>query len=125
MARYTPFTPTFFWEIQSMEVIIKDGNLNDVVYNINWTLNALTEANNVPYSVNSYGSVVVPPPDPDDFTPYEDLTKDQVVGWLYLVLPVPDMEASLTRQLDAMINPTTETLPPPFPNTPSGSGSLI
>ena len=117
MRTITPFTPTFFWEIQSMEVIIKDGNLNDVVYNVNWSLTALTIANNTPYSVKNYGSVVVPPPDPEDFTPYEDLTKDQVVGWLYTVLPVPDMEASLTRQLDAMINPATETLPPPFPNT--------
>ena len=63
------------------------------------------------------------PADPN-FIPYEDLTKDQVVGWLYVVLPVPDLEASLTRQLDAMINPSTETLPPPFPNYPSGSGSI-
>jgi hypothetical protein len=113
----TPFTPTFFWTIKSMEVIIIEGNLQDVVYNINWTLTALTEANNTPYTVETYGSVVVPPPDPEDFTPYDQLTKDQVVGWLYLVLPVPDIEASLTRQLDAMINPATETLPPPFPNT--------
>jgi len=116
MTTITPFTPTFFWTIKSMEVIIKDGNLNDVVYNINWGLSASTEVNATPYFVETYGSVVVPPPDPDDFTPYDQLTKDQVVGWLYLVLPVPDMEASLTRQLDVMINPTTETLPPPFPN---------
>jgi hypothetical protein len=125
MARYTPFIPTFFWTIKSMEVIIKDGNLQDVVYNINWILTASTEVNNIPYIIENYGSVVVPPPDPEDFTPYEDLTKDQVVGWLYFVLPVPDMEASLTRQLDAMVNPSTETLPPPFPNYPSESGSLI
>lgn len=116
MATYTPFTPVFFWTIKSMEVIIMDGNLQDVVYNINWGLSASTEVNTTPYFVETYGSVVVPPPDPEDFTPYDELTKEQVVGWLYLVLPVPDMEASLTRQLDAMINPTTETLPPPFPN---------
>ena len=55
MAKYTPFTPTFFWTIKSMEVIIKDGDLQDVVYNINWGLSASTEANNTPYFIENYG----------------------------------------------------------------------
>jgi hypothetical protein len=58
----------------------------------------------------------MPLPTGEDFTPYEELTKDQVCGWLENVLDVPTMEESLDKQLDLLINPVNVTLPPPFEN---------
>ena len=46
----------------------------------------------------------------------QDLTKDQVCGWLEATLDVPSMEENLDKQLDLLINPVNVTLPPPFEN---------
>ena len=52
----------------------------------------------------------------EDFIPYEDLTKDQVCGWLESTLDVDAMEESLDKQLELLINPVNVVLPPPFEN---------
>jgi hypothetical protein len=56
-------------------------------------------------------------PDPENFTPYDQLTEEQVVGWLEAELDVPAMTASLQENIDLQINPVVVTLPPAW-NTP-------
>jgi hypothetical protein len=45
----------------------------------------------------------------EDFTPYVDLTEDQVIGWVKATLDEPAIEASLAAQIEAKKNPTTAT----------------
>lgn len=40
-----------------------------------------------------------------DFTPYEELTEAQVIGWLEAAMNVPSMQAGLDDRLDRIINP--------------------
>lgn len=102
----------FKWIISAMECIKKDGDLQDVVITIHWRY--LAERDEV--STDMYGATSMPLPTGEDFTPYEDLTKDQVTGWLTNVLDVDAMEESLDKQLELIINPLNVTLPPPFNN---------
>ena len=100
------------WIISAMECIKNEGDLQDVVISIHWRYKAEKDG----FNTDIYGETSMPLPTGEDFTPYEDLTKDQVCGWLEATLDVPAMEQTLEAQLDLLINPINVTLQPPFDN---------
>ena len=104
---------TYDWIISALECKVKEGDMTDVVYTVHWRYNATNE-NGI--TVDTYGAQVVGSPDPADFTPYDQLTKDQVVGWLTAVIDVPAMQIGLDEQINSIVNPIDVTLPPPFEN---------
>tara|TARA_R110000772_G_scaffold53110_1_gene121580 strand:+ start:401 stop:679 length:279 start_codon:yes stop_codon:yes gene_type:complete len=42
-----------------------------------------------------------------DFTPYDDLTQEQVQGWIWKEVNQETTEAALASSINAQINPTT------------------
>ena len=52
-----------------------------------------------------YGTVSVTYQDGDDFTPFADLTKDQVLGWVWESVDKNETEASVQKSIDNQINP--------------------
>jgi hypothetical protein len=56
----------------------------------------------------------VPAPSAEDFTPYADLTFEQVCGWLEDGLDVEATDASLATQIENLINPPVVSLPLPW-----------
>jgi hypothetical protein len=95
-----------------MECVKKENDLNDVVITIHWRYNAEKEG----FNAETYGATSVPLPTGEEFTSYEDLTKDQVVGWLVSELDVDAMNENLNAQIELLINPINVTLQPPFEN---------
>jgi ribosomal protein S11 len=59
------------------------------------------------FSASIYGTINFPADTPE--TPYASLTKAQVIEWVKDKLGEETVEASLTAQLAAQQNPTTET----------------
>jgi hypothetical protein len=54
-----------------------------------------------------YGSVgLTPDPDSDDFIPFEDLTPDDVLGWVWGSVDKDEQEAVATASLNARLNPS-------------------
>lgn len=104
---------TYTWFIAALDCKIDENNLQDVVYNVSWKYNAINE-NNV--MALTYGDLLVPSPSPEDFTPYSELTKEQVVGWLEAGLDVPALTLELDKQIELIVNPVDVTLPLPFEN---------
>jgi hypothetical protein len=95
-----------------MECVKKENDLTDVVITIHWRYNAEKDG----FNAETYGATSVPLPTGEEFTPYEDLTKDQVVGWLVSELDVEAMNENLNTQIELLINPINVTLPAPFEN---------
>jgi hypothetical protein len=85
---------------------------SDVVCTVYWRMNAT----NGEYSATAYGSCGITWKEGDPFTPYEELTKDQVWGWVSAVVNMDDMKASLDTQIEAQINPPIVSPPLPFEN---------
>ena len=102
----------FDWIISAMECKVKEDNLSDVVILVHWRYNATSEE----YFADTYGATSVPMPTGEDFTPYAELTKEQVVSWLENTLDVEEMQINLNNQIDLLINPINVTLQPPFGN---------
>ena len=61
------------------------------------------------YSASAYGTCsFTPDASADGFVPYENLTEEQVIVWVWGQVDKIATEAALTAKIDAEKNPTTE-----------------
>lgn len=100
----------YTWLVESMTCYTQEGGHNDVVFTVAWRLNATYEN----YAATIYGSCTVPAPG-DPFTPYADLTQDQVLGWIWdNGVSKDDCEASMAQAIETQMNPPVVVLPLPW-----------
>lgn len=106
---------TILWLIERLLVKPVEGTLTDVVINADWRCNGTDET----YSGTCYGSCSFAPPS-GSFTPYPDLTQEQVLDWCYQNgVDQTAIEANVTLQIQNQINPPVVVLPLPWvPPTP-------
>ena len=105
---------TILWLIERLLVKPTEGTLTDVVITADWRCNGTDEI----YSGTCYGSCSFAPPS-DSFTPYPDLTQDQVLQWCYENgVDKTAIEANVTLQIENQINPPVVTLPLPWVPVP-------
>lgn len=102
------------WVISQMDCSPSKENLTDVVVTIHWRRNATVTVDGKEYFSDSFGAYYCPLPSGDGFTPYNELTKEQVEGWLNYGLDVSDIDGCLHRQLENKINPPVISLPLPW-----------
>jgi hypothetical protein len=107
------------WVVSSMdEYPTTSNNLTDVVFNVYWRRNATEIVGEKNYFVDTFGMLYVPAPAPANFTPYADLTFEQVCGWLEAGLNTEEIDAGLAVQLQNLINPPVVSLPLPWAPQP-------
>lgn len=98
------------WKIDWLQCKPVDGNLQNVVVTAGWRCNgSLGE-----HSATAYGSVSFSAPG-DPFTPFEDLTQAQVLGWCWANgVDETAIEANVAAQLDSLANPPIVNRPLPW-----------
>ena len=102
--------PTISWIIERLLVKPTEGSLTDVVITADWRCNGSQDS----YSGTCYGSCSFAPPT-GSFTPYPDLTQEQVLGWCYSNgVDQTAIEANVTAQIQNQINPPVVVLPLPW-----------
>ena len=105
---------TLSWLIERLLCKPTEGSNTDVVITADWRCNGSQET----YSGTCYGSCSFAPPT-GSFTPYEDLTQDQVLQWCYENgVDKNAIEANVTLQINDQINPPVVTLPLPWVPVP-------
>ena len=101
---------TILWLIERLLTKPVEGSNTDVVITADWRCNG-TDQN---YSGTCYGSCSFAPPT-GSFTPYPDLTQDQVLGWCFANgVDQTAIEANVTAQIENQINPPVVSLPLPW-----------
>ena len=101
---------TILWLIERLLCKPLEGSNPDVVITADWRCNGSQET----YSGTCYGSCSFAPPS-GSFTPYEDLTQDQVLQWCYENgVDKTAIEANVTAQIENQINPPVVVLPLPW-----------
>ena len=100
---------TYNWRINALDAKIHEGDNDNVIYTVHWSFMATDETGD--FTASSIGTMGVEY-DPDNFIPYSDLEKDDVVGWLEAGLAVDSMKSNLDNQIELKINPVDETLRP-------------
>jgi len=99
---------TATWSIANLERKLPDGDTppDGQVYTAHWTVNLEDQGE----SAGAYGSVGFGDPDPGNYTPFDQLTQDQVIGWVKAALgdeQVVSIEAALEEQIQQKLNPTS------------------
>jgi hypothetical protein len=92
---------TYLWTIPQMDRLTSDGFVVTVHYRVS--------ATDGTYSANIYGTVGYQEQPGETYTPYDQLTEAQVVGWVQTSLGKDIVEASLQSQINAQINPVQES----------------
>lgn len=101
---------TILWLIERLLTKPVEGSETNVVITADWRCNGSQES----FSGTCYGSCSFAPPT-GSFTPYEDLTQDQVLQWCYENgVDKTAIEANVTLQIENQINPPVVTLPLPW-----------
>jgi hypothetical protein len=103
---------TISWIIERLLVRKVEGTHTDVVITADWRCNGTQES----FSGTCYGSCSFQPPS-GEFTPYEDLTQEQVLNWCFSNgVDKTAIEANVTAQIENQINPPV--IAPPLPWLP-------
>ena len=101
---------TILWLIERLLVKPTEGSNTDVVITADWRCNGSQDN----YSGTCYGSCSFAPPT-GSFTPYNELTQEQVLGWCYANgVDQAAIEANVSLQIANQINPPVVSLPLPW-----------
>jgi hypothetical protein len=96
---------TLAWAVNNMTRVVDDG----FVVVVDWSCTASATGVNGAY----YGGQTTYKNDPTEsgFIPYDQLTQDIVLGWVYTGLgdQKAEIEATLTAKVQKQLNPTTTT----------------
>ena len=104
---------TMVWTIEYMQCKPTEGSLTDVVVTAGWRCTGTQEDNGTTYTASVYSTCSFPQPG-DPFTPYADLTQDQVLGWCWANgVDQASAEAAVAQNLANQINPPL--IQPPLP----------
>ena len=98
------------WNVVQMNAYPDVDGEKDVVFTVHWTLSGTDGT----FTGSTYGSQGVSTEATGAFTPYADLTQEQVLGWIWDSGVDKDaQEANVAAQIETQVNPTvvTPTLP--------------
>ena len=98
------------WIIEYMQTTPTSANPSEAVLQVGWRCNG----QDGDYSGTVYSTCTLPAADPASFTPYADLTQDQVLGWIWANgVNQAATEAAVAQQIEMQKNPPT--IQPPLP----------
>jgi hypothetical protein len=101
------------WTFSAFDCRINEEGMQDVVTTVHWRYNGTNEDG---ISAEIYGAQSVPTPNPEAFTPYPDLSENQVIGWMEETMDMETIQQNINKQIELIVNPVNVTLPPPFEN---------
>jgi len=113
---------TYTYTIKNLPAYTSIDGQSNVVFEVNWQCFAYTPDSLVgnvhtpSYSAIYNGTTVVTYVAGQPFTPYNQLTQEQVWGWVNPTIDRAAIEADLQTQIDAQINPPVVTPPLPWSN---------
>ena len=114
---------TFNWTISAVERTVSQESLENVIKTVHWRYRG-TDENDV--TAETYGATAIGDPNPVDFTPFDEVTESDVIGWLEDIMSIaPEVvegeeaqpsqleaiQANIEAQIDLLVAPTTITGP--------------
>lgn len=98
------------WTVIRMIVNPSEGSYANVVVTVSWACSSTQVINNVSYTGEIANSTTLPAPQ-GSFTPYNQLTQNQVLGWVWANgVDKAGVEAQVNQQIQ-----NQATLTPPLP----------
>lgn len=99
------------WLVTAMDCYPQADGETDVVFTVHWSCNGTDGT----YNASVYSTCAVPAPTGSAFTPYDQLTQEQVLGWVWANGVDKDAtEAAVNQQIANQVNPPVVTPPLPW-----------
>jgi len=104
---------TFTWTVSQLDCYPQYDNQTDVVFTVHWTCSGTDGT----HTGSVYSTCGVTYKADTPYTPYDQLTKNQVLGWIWANgVDKDSAEAAVQTQIDNQINPPTISPPLPWTN---------
>ena len=101
---------TITWSVTAMDAYPQAEGQTDVVFTVHWTCAGVQDT----YNASVYSTCGVTYSSGAPYTPYAQLTQDQVLGWIWASgVDKAATEAAVQQQINNQINPPVVT-----PNLP-------
>lgn len=98
------------WDITQMDCYPQADGQSDVVFTVHWTCSGQQTASGNTYNGSVYSTCAVPAPTGSAFTPYDQLTETQVLGWIWANgVDKTATEAAVAQQIAQQISPSVIT----------------
>jgi hypothetical protein len=107
---------TFNWDCTTVEVMLTEGDLNNVVYNVEWILTGISDqldAEGEPYTAFVEGQQKLNTSNITEFISFNDLTNEIVTQWVKDAMGpihVSIQESNIRNNIEAQINPVTAVM---------------
>lgn len=104
---------TYLWSISALDCKPEEDGYKDCVITAHWRVDATDGI----YTAGVYGTQSFSLNTEGDFTPFEDLTQEQVVTWVQESMgidAVTALQENLDKQIDDQIDPPIITPPLPW-----------
>jgi hypothetical protein len=98
---------TYQLRVNSLDAYTNQNGLENVIYNVHWSYIARDENDNVGIR-NGVQSIA--DPDPENFTPYESLSAEDVISWVEPLLDLESLKSDVDHQISEKVSPTRVTL---------------
>jgi hypothetical protein len=111
---------SYFWTINPLEAYPTASGETDVVFTAHWQLHATETVDGKTYNAQSIGTQGVTYTSGSAFVPFEELTLEQVQGWVENAMgtgSIDNMKTGLATQIANQINPPIVTLTSPWLTT--------
>jgi len=104
---------TFTWTVSQLDCYPQYDNQTDVVFTVHWQLTGTDGT----HTGSVYSTCGVTYKADTPYTPYANLTKNQVLGWIWANgVDKASAEAAVQTQIDNQINPPVISPPLPWTN---------
>jgi len=105
----------FVWAVTNLDCKVQEDGLSDVVYQCHWRCSATEVDGDKTYSASVYSTCSVPGPNPASFVPYDQLTQNEVLGWIWANGVDKDAtEAAVQQQIELQKHPVVVSPPLPW-----------
>lgn len=101
------------WTVGPFECILNQDGLEKIITLVHWRIRGTDEDG---VWAEAYGTQAVAQPDPETFTPFTSLSKEQVQGWLEALIDVDTMKANIDEQINTLKTPVVATIQAPWNN---------
>jgi hypothetical protein len=106
---------TITWTISQLDCYPQADGHTDVVTTAHWQCTGVQDT----FTSQVYSTCSFPPPEGPDWTPYDQLTQDQVLGWCWENgVDKAATEAAVQTQIQNQINPPVVSPPLPWSSAP-------
>jgi hypothetical protein len=95
----------FEFIISQLDSIPSLDGMDKVIRTVHWIAQKQYEEDVIHFTADTYGALAVDAPHEASFTPYDEVTKEMVEGWLEVGLDCEAIEANLDSQIENFLNP--------------------